>query len=79
MCIYMYVYIHVPILCIYIHLSNRSPWPNKKWDALFLTGHFPQKSPVIRVSFAERDLQLKASYASSPPSSEPTMCVCVCS
>jgi len=30
-------------------------------------GHFPQKGPNISGSFAERDLQLKASYASSPP------------
>jgi len=29
-------------------------------------GHFPQKSPIITGSFAERDLQLKASNASWP-------------
>jgi len=30
-------------------------------------GHFLQKSPVISDSFAKSDLQLKVSYASSPP------------
>ena len=30
-------------------------------------GHFPQKSPIISASCAEKDLQLKASYGSSPP------------
>ena len=32
-------------------------------------GHFPQKSPTISGSFAERDLQLKAFYASLRPCS----------
>jgi len=34
---------------------------------LIFIGHFPQKSPEISGSFAERDAQLKAFHASLPP------------
>jgi len=38
-------------------VSNFSRWDNKSF-----TGNFPQKSPVLGGSFAERDPQLAASY-----------------
>jgi len=37
--------------------------------SLILVSHFPQKSPILSGSFAKRNRQLKASCASSPPSS----------
>ena len=41
-------------------------WRSVKGCIVFI-GHLPLKSPKIRGAFAERDLQLNASYASSTP------------
>ena len=61
--------------CVYIwcaflnlHTAAKSMYRVVKIHRMpYLTGHFPQKSLMIRGSFAENDLQLKVSYGASPP------------
>ena len=73
-CIYIYVYIHIYIY-EYANTYTRTHLQNIWYrvakthkDAFSFICHLPQKSPISGGSFAESDLQLKAFYASSPPS-----------
>jgi len=47
-------------------VTHITGWRSVKGYIIF-SCHFPQKSPVISGSLAASDLQLKASYESSPP------------
>jgi len=66
------VYAHVCILSsstyicsAYLYLLSTTGW-RRPIECLVCIGHFPQKSPIISGSCAEKVLQLKAPYGSSP-------------
>jgi len=63
----IYTYID-RVLCIskMTYRANITGWRRPIGCLIFIV-HFPQKSPIIGGSFAENDLQFKASYGSLPP------------
>ena len=63
-CMYTSIYIHV---YVYVHMHICRYTVAKMHRILIFIGHIPQKSPLIGGSFAENDIQLKASYEPSQP------------
>jgi len=61
-----HTHIHTHACTLRVQWAFNCFWWQRPIGCLIFIGRFPQKSPTISGSFAERDLQFEASHASSP-------------
>jgi len=61
-----YTKTHTRSFCNSFAVLKKKGW-QRPIGCLVFIGHFSQKRPIISGSFVERDVQLNAFYASSPP------------